>query len=147
MALAMLNSLGLSALASRPLHQLSGGERRMLWLARAFVQAPQILCLDEPTAFLDMPRQSLMLQLLRQRCQHEGLLALVVLHELNLAAAYATHTLLLKEGRVLAAGPAATHLNADTLGALFGMPLVEAKSPKGQTLFAPASLPLPSQHV
>jgi len=138
----MLQTLGLSALAFRPVAQLSGGERRMLWLARAFVQTPQVLCLDEPTAFLDMPRQSLTLQLLQQRCRQEGLLAFVVLHELNLAAAYATHALLLKQGRVLAQGPAAQCLNAPTLQTLLDMPLIEAQGPYGQTLLAPAP-PLP----
>ena len=136
-ALRMLEALGMAALAHRPLGQLSGGERRMLWLARAFVQAPQVLCLDEPTAFLDMPKQSLTLELLRQRCQREGLLALVVLHELNLALAYATHVLLLKEGRMLAQGPAAQHLQTSTLEALFDMPLTKAQGPCGQTLMAP----------
>jgi iron complex transport system ATP-binding protein len=137
MAQDTLEEMGLAELAHRPLGQLSGGERRMLWLARAFVQAPQVLCLDEPTAFLDMSKQSLTLELLRQRCRREGLLALVVLHELNLALAYATHALLLKEGRVLAAGPAAEHLTADTLSALFDMPLAEARCQSGQTLMAP----------
>jgi iron complex transport system ATP-binding protein len=139
MAGRMLEELGLSALAHRPLGQLSGGERRMLWLARALVQTPKLLCLDEPTAFLDMPKQSLALELLQQRCRREGLLALVVLHDLNLALAYATHVLLLKEGRMLAEGPAAAHLNACNLGALFDMPLVKAQTPCGQTLMAPAS--------
>jgi len=136
-ALHMLESLGLAQLAERPINQLSGGERRMLWLARALMQAPHILCLDEPTAFLDMPKQSQTLEWLQQRCQNEGLLALVVLHELNLALAYATHVLLLKEGRMVAQGPAAQHLNADTLSALFDMPLTQAQSPQGQTLMAP----------
>jgi iron complex transport system ATP-binding protein len=145
-AMATLEALGLEGLAHRPLAQLSGGERRMLWLARAFVQAPQLLCLDEPTAFLNMSRQSLTLQLLQQRCRREGLLALVVLHELNLALAYATHVLLLKEGRILAQGPAAKHLKADTLGALFDMPLVEARCPLGQTLMAPEASSRPCPH-
>jgi len=139
MALHTLEELGLSALAHRPLHQLSGGERRMLWLARAFVQNPRVLCLDEPTAFLDMPKQNLTLQLLQRRCQREGLLALVVLHELNLALSYATHALLLKEGRMQAQGPAAQCLNAHSLGALFDMPMLQAQSPCGHTLLAPAS--------
>jgi len=136
-ALRMLEALGLADFAQRPLSQLSGGECRMLWLARAFVQAPQVLCLDEPTAFLDMPKQSLMLEWLHKRCQSEGLLALVVLHDLNLALAYATHVLLLKAGRMLACGQAKQHLNARQLGELFDMPLVEALGPSGQTLVAP----------
>ena len=137
MALGMLAELGLLELAYRPLNQLSGGERRMLWLARAFVQTPQLLCLDEPTAFLDMSKQNLTLALLKKRCEGEGLLALVVLHELNLALAYASHALLLKEGRVFAQGLAEQVLKANTLEALFGMPLLEAQSPQGQTLIAP----------
>ncbi|MCL2179342.1 MAG: ABC transporter ATP-binding protein [Proteobacteria bacterium] len=141
MALGMLDSLGLHALAYRPVGQLSGGERRMLWLARAFLQTPQVLCLDEPTAFLDLPRQSFSLELLQQRCRQEGLLALVVLHELNLAMAYATHALLLKGGRVLAQGPAAQCLQTPTLEALLDMPLMEAHGPHGKTLLGPRPPP------
>jgi iron complex transport system ATP-binding protein len=119
-ARACLAELGVGALADRPLSEVSGGERRRAWVVRALVQAPQLLVLDEPTAFLDVRHQVEVLRAVRRRVA-EGLGVLAVLHDVNLAAHFATHVLLLKDGAVLAAGPVAEVLTAERLSALYGI--------------------------
>jgi iron complex transport system ATP-binding protein len=135
-AMAVLAELGISALASRSVAELSGGEQRLLLLARALVQEPRLLLLDEPTAFLDLRHQLEALRCVRQRVG-QGLAALVVLHDVNLAAAFADQVVLLRGGQVLALGPAAEVLTAKRLEALYGVPMSRALDEGGQALFAP----------
>ena len=87
----------------RDFRSLSGGERQRVVLAGALAQSPQILLLDEPTTFLDLKHQLTMYRLLRDLCA-EGLLAVVVTHDLNLAAAYADRVVMLRAGQILADG-------------------------------------------
>jgi iron complex transport system ATP-binding protein len=136
LARAVLEELGVAHLAERPCEALSGGERRMLLLARGLVQAPALLLLDEPTAFLDVAHQVGALERVRARVE-AGLGAVAVLHDVNLAAAFATHALLLRDGRVLAQGPVAEVLERERLEALYGVPMEMALAPSGARLFAP----------
>lgn len=125
LARAALEELGVGALAARRLSQVSGGERRRVWLARALVQAPRLLVLDEPTAFLDVRHQVEALRVVQRRAR-EGLGVLAVLHDVNLARHLATHALLLKDGRVMAAGPCGEVLTQDALSALYDVPMEQA---------------------
>jgi iron complex transport system ATP-binding protein len=136
LARAVLEELGVAHLADRPAEALSGGERRMLLLARGLVQAPELLLLDEPTAFLDVAHQVGALARVRARVD-AGLGAVAVLHDVNLAAAFATHVLLLRDGRVLAQGPVDAVLERERLEALYGLPMEMAVAPSGARLFAP----------
>lgn len=119
-ALEAMKELGVEHLASRPLAEVSGGERRRVWLARALVQAPKLLVLDEPTAFLDVRHQVETLRAVRKRLA-EGLGVLAVLHDVNLAMHVATHALLLKDGECVAQGPVKEVLTAEALTSLFGI--------------------------
>jgi iron complex transport system ATP-binding protein len=136
LARAVLEELGVGALAERPGEALSGGERRMLLLARSLVQEPELLLLDEPTAFLDVAHQVGTLARVRARVD-AGLGAVAVLHDVNLAAAFATHVLLLRDGKVLAQGRAGEVLQREALEALYGLPMEMALAPSGARLFAP----------
>jgi iron complex transport system ATP-binding protein len=129
-----LEEFDVEHLADRPLRHVSGGERRRVWLARAMVQHPDLLVLDEPTAFLDVRHQVETLAAVRSRVA-KGLGVLAVLHDVNLAAHLATHLLLLKAGRVLASGPLAEVLTAERLSALYDVPMHAARSE--DALFAP----------
>ncbi len=132
-ARAALAELGVEHLADRPLTQASGGERRLVWLARALVQAPELLLLDEPTAFLDLRHQVAVLRQVRLRVD-AGLAAVAVLHDVNQASAWATHAMLLKDGRVQAAGPAGEVLTKESLSALYQVP-IDGVAAKGRTFF------------
>jgi iron complex transport system ATP-binding protein len=95
----------LEALATRPLDQLSGGEQKRVAIARALAQRPRVLLLDEPAAFLDVRHQIALYDLLAESVAREKLACLVVMHDLNVAAQYATRVALLKKGRLMATGP------------------------------------------
>ena len=135
-AQAALAELGIAQLADRPAHALSGGEQRLLLLARAFVQSPRLLLLDEPTAFLDLRHQVEALRTLKARTA-AGLAAVAVLHDVNLAAAYADRVLLLRDGAVLAAGPTLDILTGERLEALYDVPMTHLVGEGGQPVFAP----------
>jgi iron complex transport system ATP-binding protein len=90
--------------ASRLVVELSGGERQRVMLARALAARPRVLILDEPVANLDISHQVRMLDLVRRLTLENEISAIVVTHELNLAADFASSTLLLKDGEMIAFG-------------------------------------------
>jgi len=93
-----------SEFGGRSLDELSGGERQRVMLARALAVRPKLLVLDEPVANLDISHQVKMLDLVRRLTIETGLAAIVVTHEVNLAADFASSTLLLKSGEMIAFG-------------------------------------------
>ena len=101
-----LERLGLSGLALRYADRLSGGEGQKVQLARALVQQPKLLLLDEPTSSLDLRSQYEVLGLVSQLCREQSLTAVAVLHDLNLALRFCHRFLLLHGGRVYAQGDA-----------------------------------------
>ena len=101
-----LERLGLSGLALRYADRLSGGEGQKVQLARALVQQPKLLLLDEPTSSLDLRSQYEVLGLVSRLCREQGITAVAVLHDLNLALRFCHRFLLLHGGRVYAQGDA-----------------------------------------
>lgn len=99
----MLESLGLSELAIRDMNTLSGGQQQRVTLARALCQEPDILLLDEPTANLDLYHQTEIMDRLSQLSQ-DGMIVILTLHDINLAAQYGTKFLMLHEGSLFANG-------------------------------------------
>lgn len=103
-----LDATGTTALANRTLDELSGGQRQRVWIAMVLAQETGILLLDEPTTFLDIPRQLEVLELVRTLNEGEGRTVVLVLHDLNLAARYASNVIAMRDGRIIAEGhPAA----------------------------------------
>ncbi len=107
-------------LAGRRLDQLSGGERQRVMIARAICQKPKIMLLDEPTAALDPAHQLIIMQLMKRLQLEEGMTVLMVSHDLNLAAMFATRILLMKEGKKVITGPPAEILTPDSLEKAYG---------------------------
>ena len=87
-----MDRLNLDPLRGRFLNQLSGGERQKVMLARALAQQPKLLLLDEPTSSLDIHNQYQVLQIVQELCHHDGLTAIVVIHDLNLALRSVSYT-------------------------------------------------------
>jgi len=110
---------GLTTFADRTLEQLSGGERQRVALAKVFVQQPDILLLDEPTTYLDIGYQQMIMEFVQQWQQKQKLLVIAVLHDLNAAALYCDELIALDNGRLLAAGPAADVLTTTNITALY----------------------------
>ncbi|MBD0371699.1 MAG: ABC transporter ATP-binding protein [Pyrinomonadaceae bacterium] len=119
----------LTDFAARLVSELSGGERQRVVLARALATEASILLLDEPTANLDLAHQAAMLSLVRERCDKRGASAVVVTHDVNLAAAFADRVLLIKGGRTLAAGAPREVLKPDTLRELFDIQVLVDEHP------------------
>ena len=115
--------------ASRPVGELSGGERQRVMLARALASQPSLLVLDEPVANLDISHQVKMMSLVRRLAADQGMSAIVVTHELNLAAEFATRVLMLKSGAVLACGKPAEVMTEASLRNLFDTQLLVDVNP------------------
>ncbi|MEZ2295175.1 ABC transporter ATP-binding protein [Variovorax sp. RCC_210] len=99
-----LERLGIGALAMRSLAELSGGQRQLASLAQAIARRPQVLLLDEPTSALDLRYQVRVLSSVHQLVREHGLVGVVVLHDIGLAARFADSVAVLHEGRVAAFG-------------------------------------------
>ena len=95
-----MDRLGLNAMRGRFLGQLSGGEKQKVMLARALAQQPKALLLDEPTSALDIQNQYQVLKIVRDICHKDNMVAVVVIHDLNLALRFCDQFLLLKDGKV-----------------------------------------------
>ena len=117
-----LRACDLVDLADRRLDELSGGERRRVFFARALAQEPRVLLLDEPTAFLDLAHQVAAMEMARLAARG-GLCVVAVLHDLNLAAAAADRIVVMSRGRAVAEGPAADVLTAERVEAVWGIPV------------------------
>ena len=119
-------------LAERTYPTLSGGERSRTTLARVLAQEAPVLLLDEPTAALDIRHQERAMTVARSFADSGGAVV-AVLHDLNLAAAYADRIALLDRGRLVGAGSPWAVLREDVLGAVFGHPVRVLRSPCGDT--------------
>jgi len=118
-----------SEFSSRFVGELSGGERQRVMLARALASRPRLLVLDEPVANLDISHQVKMLDLVKQLTQAADISAIVVTHELNLAAEFASRIMLMKSGELLALGQPREVLTENRLRALYGTELLVDENP------------------
>ncbi len=112
--------MDVASLKDRPVSMLSGGERARVLVARALAQEAQYLIADEPTAGLD-PAHTLALFEELRRLAADGRAVVTALHDLSLAARYATAVVLMKEGRCLASGPPSEILSSSNLKRAFAI--------------------------
>ena len=125
-----MQSTDLTDLAGRSVMDLSGGERQRCMIARALAQAPQILLLDEPTAFLDIQHQIEICTIVRRLQEERGLTVVLVSHDLNLASQYCDRILMLKAGKLFRLGLPHEVIDADVLRAVYGCEVLIDRHPE-----------------
>jgi iron complex transport system ATP-binding protein len=141
-ASAALERFDLRHLAARHVQELSGGERKRVFLARALAQEPKLALLDEPTAFLDLKHVAEIFARFRELCAERGLAVVATLHDLNAAALYADRVMLLADGAAAAYGTPAEVLTADNLRRVYDTEVYVGHNPStGALIVLPAALP------
>lgn len=128
-----ITAMNLCELAQREVIELSGGERRRMIFARALAQRAEILLLDEPTDGLDLKYQYECLALAQQLVRQHQLLAVLTLHDLNLAAMFADRIALLGESRMLAIGTPEQVLTTEQIRRAFGINVIITPHPIHRT--------------
>lgn len=140
---AALARTDLGDLASRPVDSLSGGQRQRAWIAMVLAQDTDILLLDEPTTFLDLKVQVDLLSLLSRIAHEEGRTVVVVLHEINMAAAFADRIAMMAGGLILAEGPPEAVVTPDNLGRVFALAADVLQAPRGRHPVCVPHRPMP----
>ncbi|MDQ3129765.1 MAG: ABC transporter ATP-binding protein [Acidobacteriota bacterium] len=133
-ALDCLSACDLANYENRLMNRLSGGERQRVVLARALAAQTEILLLDEPTANLDLAHQALVFRLVRERCKSCNASAIVITHDLNLAAEFADEIILLKNGAIAAKGAAGEVLTEENLGEVFNVKVLLDEHPASKKI-------------
>ncbi len=114
-----MRDTGILKFADRDIDELSGGERRRVMIARALVQEPDILLLDEPTLHLDINHQFDLMDLIRDLSQNRGLLVIIVTHDLIFAARYCDRIIAIENGVIAAAGTAREVITEENMKRFF----------------------------
>lgn len=117
---AALEATQLTELSGRLVDELSGGQRQRVWVAMLLVQDTPIMLLDEPTTFLDIAHQYELMELFRGFHQ-DGKTIVAVLHDLNQAARYVDHLIVMHDGAIVRTGPPPEVISADLLEEVFGL--------------------------
>lgn len=117
---AMIRRVGMEQFQVRSLDELSGGELQKVMLARALVQQPKLLLLDEPISNLDPRNQYEMMALVRQIAREQGIAVFIVIHDLNLALRYCDRFYFLKDGTGYRYGGVET-VTAETIQTVYGI--------------------------
>jgi iron complex transport system ATP-binding protein len=121
MVISMLQLLNLEALAMVDFNDLSGGQQQKVFIARALVQETSVLLLDEPTSNLDIRHQLEVMDTIRNIVKKKELAAIVAIHDLNLANRYSDKVLLMKNGRIVAAGNPSSVLTEENIQMVYGV--------------------------
>ena len=125
-----MEELDVAHLGHRLVTEVSGGERQRAVIARALVQEPQILLLDEPTAFLDLHHQLDIARIIKRLNRERGLTVVLVSHDLNLASQYCDQVLLLNHGRLAAMGSPQAVIKSEVIGAVYGCAVLVDRHPQ-----------------
>ncbi|MEA1960300.1 MAG: ABC transporter ATP-binding protein [Bacillota bacterium] len=129
-----LNKVGLLELGDRSYMKISGGERQMVFLARAIAQEASYFLMDEPTSHLDFYNQHTTMNCLRQIVKQQGCGAVIAMHDPNLTMTFADEVLMLKDGTVFAQGPVDKVMTGNNLKTLYNMDIHIASLPEGKRI-------------
>ena len=120
-AAALLARFGLQDLADRPLHDVSGGQRQLAFLAQALMRQPKVLLLDEPTAALDLRHQMLVLESVAHDAKLRGIAVVMAMHDLSLVGRFTDRVVCLKDGELLDQGHPANTLTEHRMTEMYGV--------------------------
>lgn len=132
-----LELTGTAPLRKRRLNTLSGGQRQLAWLALALAQEPQVLLLDEPTTSLDLRHQIDVMETIVALRDTRGTTIAMVLHDINQAARYADHLMLLRQGEIVARGAPRDIITVERLRAVFDVEVELLTTSDGFLVCAP----------
>ena len=127
----VIETVGATAYADRPIGELSGGEQQRLLIAQALVRRPELLLLDEPLDSLDLANQGTVAALVGEICRSEGVAALLVAHDVNPLLAYLDRVVYLARGRAVE-GPVEEVVTTATLTRLYGVPVEVLRASDGR---------------
>ena len=129
-AMQAMRDLDVAHLGARLITNVSGGERQRAVIARALAQEPEVLLLDEPTAFLDLHHQLDIARIIRRLNRERGLTVVLVSHDLNLASQYCDRVLLLREGEIVTVGSPEEVIAAASLEPVYGCSVLVDQHPQ-----------------
>lgn len=119
-----LELVGISHLKHKGINEVSGGEAQRAFLARALVQQPKIILLDEPNAHLDIKHQIAFFDLLKKLNREEGLTVIAISHDLNLSAYYSERAILMRQGKIFMDDVKTKVLTEENIQKVFGVKTV-----------------------
>ena len=120
---------GILKLKKQEMNQISGGERQLVFIARALAQEPRLLLLDEPTTYLDITHQAGILDLIRKLNREFEITVIMVLHDLNLASEYCQRLVLMNTGRIHRIGAPEEVLRYEIIEEVYKTVVVVEKNP------------------
>lgn len=136
MANAVIDKLGLGHLALRYVNEISGGEYQKVQIARALVQEPRVLLLDEPTSNLDLSNQHRIMCAVSEIVKRNGLCAVLTMHDLNLSLRFSDRFIMMKGGKVFASGGHEV-ITPENIEAVYDIPVI-VENVKGRPMVVPA---------
>jgi len=128
----MLELVGMTHLALRPIGHLSGGEQQRVAIARCLAQEPELFLLDEPTASLDWKAQTEILELVKQIHDSRNLTTLFVTHDLDALPVACDRVVLMKEGLIINEGSPDELLTIENLSHLYDMSISAVEKRRGE---------------
>lgn len=128
---------GCSNLRDKKFSVLSGGERQRVMIARTVAQDSPWIILDEPVSNLDVSRQKLLMSLLTKLRKERGKTIIAVLHDINLASAFCSRIILLKDGKIKYSGTVAETLTGANLSEIYGISFTEYINDDGKSVIMP----------
>ena len=141
----VIELVGATAYAWRPIGQVSGGEQQRLLIAQALVRGPELLLLDEPLDSLDLPNQASVAALISRLCKERGVTVMIVAHDPNPILSYLDRVVYLAGGRAVGGTPTEV-ITSDTLSSLYGTP-IEVLSASDGRLVVVGEPEAPARHA